>query len=167
MVMFFSSIQPSLLSSCRNASKRTAIPEAVLLSRKPMRGIFPVCASAGKLSGKNIALSARTIIFLIMSFSLSIHLSLFTRHSHLTLAGPPSLDHFIRPREKFWRECQTDLLRCFQVDHELKLRCLLHRQISRFGTFQDLVDVNSRASISVSEVPPVGHETALIGKLLF
>ena len=30
MVMFFPSIHPSLLSSCRNASKRTALPEAVL-----------------------------------------------------------------------------------------------------------------------------------------
>ena len=30
MVIFFPSIHPSLLSSCRNASKRTALPEAVL-----------------------------------------------------------------------------------------------------------------------------------------
>src|SRR4030095_13812498 len=52
------------------------------------------------------------------------------------------LDHFIRPREKFRRECQTDLFRSLQVDHELKLLRLLHRQISRFGTFQDLVHVN-------------------------
>ena len=39
---------------------------------------------------------------------------------------------------------QTDLFRRLQVDHKLKLRWLLHRQISRFGTFQDLVHVNSR-----------------------
>ena len=54
----------------------------------------------------------------------------------------------------------------FKVDDELKLRCLLHRQISRFGTFQDLVHVNSRAPIEVIVVRPVGHETALIDKLL-
>ena len=48
MVIFFPSIHPSLLSSCRNASTRTALPEAVLGSRKPMRKIFPVCcASSG------------------------------------------------------------------------------------------------------------------------
>src|SRR4030095_1956072 len=78
----------------------------------------------------------------------------------------PSLHHFIRPREKFRRECQTDLFRCLQVDHKLKLRRLLHRQISRFCTFQDLVHVNSRAPIEVTVVRPVGHETPLIDKLL-
>ena len=36
MRIFFPSIQPSLLSSCRNASTMTAIPEALLGSRKPM-----------------------------------------------------------------------------------------------------------------------------------
>ena len=46
MVIFFPSIHPSLLSSCRNASKRTALPEAVLASRKPMRKIFPVCCAS-------------------------------------------------------------------------------------------------------------------------
>ena len=45
MVIFFPSIHPSLLSSCRNASKRTALPEAVLLSRNPMRRTFPVCCA--------------------------------------------------------------------------------------------------------------------------
>ena len=45
MAIFFPSIHPSLLSSCRNASTRPAIPEAVLLSRKPMRKIFPVCCA--------------------------------------------------------------------------------------------------------------------------
>src|SRR5215510_12336114 len=41
-VIFFPSIHPSLPISCRNASKRTAIPEAVLDSRKPMRGTLLV-----------------------------------------------------------------------------------------------------------------------------
>ena len=45
MVMFFSSIHPSVRSSWRNASKRTALPEAVLLSRNPMRKTFPVCCA--------------------------------------------------------------------------------------------------------------------------
>jgi hypothetical protein len=72
------------------------------------------------------------------------------------LASPlgflPSLDHLIRPREKFRRECQSDLFRSFQIDHELKLCRLLHRQINRFDTFQDLIHVNSRAPIEVIEV---------------
>ena len=61
MVKFFPSIHPSLLISCRNVSKRTALPEAVLSSRKPMRKIFPVCcASAGTHSAKSMALRAKT-----------------------------------------------------------------------------------------------------------
>jgi hypothetical protein len=71
-----------------------------------------------------------------------------------------SLDHFIRSREKLRRKCQSDLFRCLQVDHKLKLRCLLHRRISRFGTFQDLVHINSRAPVEVLVVRPIGHETA-------
>src|SRR6266481_9956414 len=72
----------------------------------------------------------------------------------------------IRPLEQVDWNCQTNLFRCVQVDHEFKLRCLLHWQISRFGAFQDLVHVNSRAPIEVIVVRPVGHETALIDKLL-
>ena len=66
-VIFFPSIQPSLRISCRNASKSPAIPEAMLLSRKPMRKTFPVCcASAGTQSAKSKGQSARRIkIFLI------------------------------------------------------------------------------------------------------
>ena len=138
MVMFFPSIHPSLLSSCRNTSARTALPEAVLVSRNPMRRIFTACwALADEQSEKSIAHRVRTVIFFFMSLSLSRS----TRYSTLD-TRPFSLDHLIRPREHFRRNGQADLLRCFQVDHKLKLRCLLHRQISRFGTFQDLVHVN-------------------------
>ena len=50
--IFFPSIQPSLLSSCRNASHRTALPEAVLGSRRPMRKIFPACCASAKRNSK-------------------------------------------------------------------------------------------------------------------
>ena len=67
MVIFFPSIHPSLLSSCRNASTRTALPQAVLSSRKPMRKIFPACcARAGKGRAKSIEQKARRVIFLRM-----------------------------------------------------------------------------------------------------
>jgi hypothetical protein len=70
IVIFFPSIQPSLRSSCRNASKRTAIPEAVLPSRKPMRKIFPACcARAGKGRAKSIEQKVRRVIFFVMGFA--------------------------------------------------------------------------------------------------
>ena len=77
-----------------------------------------------------------------------------------------SLDQFIRPFEHAVRNCQINLFGRLKVNDEFKLRRLLHRQVSRFGAFQDLVHVNSRAPIEVGGVRPIGHETALIDKLL-
>src|SRR5262249_40565365 len=76
------------------------------------------------------------------------------------------LNHLVRPREKLRRKCQPDLFSCLQVDRKLELRYLLHRQIGRFGTFQNLVHVNSRTPVEVNVVCPVRHKTALIDKLL-
>src|SRR5262249_35818928 len=52
---------PSLLSSCRNASKRTALPEAVPSSRKPMRKTLPAgWASATAAHSANATPRARS-----------------------------------------------------------------------------------------------------------
>jgi len=72
----------------------------------------------------------------------------------------------IRPRQQLVRNCITDLFCGLEVNDEFKSHRLLHRQISRFGAFQDLVYVNSRAPIAVSGVFPLEHETALVDKLL-
>jgi hypothetical protein len=79
---------------------------------------------------------------------------------------PYSFDDLSRPRQHFDWNRMTDLFCRPKVNNEFKLRCLLHRQISRFGTFQDLVHVNSRAPKEVSVVHSIGHEAALIDKLL-
>src|SRR5262249_14549763 len=46
--ILFPSIQPSLLNSCRNGSTRTALPDTVLASRKPIRETFPVCCASAR-----------------------------------------------------------------------------------------------------------------------
>src|SRR5215471_5762057 len=53
----------------------------------------------------------------------------------------PSLDHFIRSIQQRLRNAEIDLLRCFQIDHQLKLRGLLDRQIGGLGSLQDSVHV--------------------------
>ena len=68
----------------------------------------------------------------------------------------------ICPLQHAGGNCQTNLFCRLKVNDEFKLRRLLHRQISRFGTFQDLVHVNSRTTIEITEVRPIGHETAVI-----
>jgi len=47
-----------------------------------------------------------------------------------------------------------------RIDDKLKLCRLLNGQISRFCTFQDLIDINSCAPIEVVGVHPIGHEAA-------
>ena len=43
------------------------------------------------------------------------------------------LDHLIRSRQHIRRDRETDLLRCFQVDDQLKLRGLLDRRSAGLG----------------------------------
>ena len=51
----------------------------------------------------------------------------------------PLLDDFIRPRQHVRRNRQADLLGRLEIDHELKLRRLLHWQIGGLGALQDSV----------------------------
>src|SRR5262249_53310069 len=148
MVIFFTSIHPSLLISCRNASTRIALPAAVLESRKPMRKILPVCcASTEPQTAKSMApkLKARSCFFICVLSRLS--------------------NDFGRPRQYIRWSRHADLLRRFEINHQLELRRLLDRQIGRFGSLEDSVHVIRDAPISVRFVRPVGHEPTGIYKL--
>src|SRR5262245_34062066 len=116
MVIFFPSIQPSLLSSCRNASTMTAIPEAVLLSRKPMRKIFPVCCALASetFARKRVASNQRVSLFFMFFSCLVPHAFCLFSFDQLTRSG-----------EHLRRDLNADLLRRLEIDHQLKLRRLL------------------------------------------
>src|SRR5262249_22268517 len=121
IVIFFPSLHPSLLSSCRNASRRTAMPEAVLASRNPMRATFPgCCASAIGAVDSRAAATRQVIIFVFIGSAL------------------PLPNHLIRSRQYIRRNCQADLLGGLEIDHELELHRLLHGEIGGLGSFQDL-----------------------------
>src|SRR4030095_8848303 len=77
-----------------------------------------------------------------------------------------SSNHPIRSRQHIRRNREVYLLSCFQVDDELEFLRLLDWEVGGFSTFQNLVHVNSRAPIEVSEVRPIRHEAALIDILL-
>src|SRR5215475_10692838 len=115
---------------------RAALVEGNPPSRYPIRGIFVgCCAQTGRQSAKSMAQSVRTVIFLVMFFSaLSIRKSTLDAHSL-------SFDHPVRPRQHVRRNCEADLLRSFQIDYKLKLRRLLHWQISWLRAFEDSIDV--------------------------
>src|SRR5262245_41314067 len=82
----------------------------------------------------------------------------------LNLKSKMSSYDSIRPRQQIWRYRQTDLLRCFEVDHKLKLHWLLHWQIGGFSAFQDFVDIGSGAAVQISIVWSVAHEAAIFDK---
>src|SRR4030095_294209 len=73
-------------------------------------------------------------------------------------------DYFIRPRQHIWRNRETNLLRCFQIDDELELLRLLHRQVGGLSTFQNLVDVESGAPKHLCKARAVKHEATSIHK---
>src|SRR5215813_10849928 len=69
-----------------------------------------------------------------------------------------SLNHFVRPRQHVRWNRQADLLGRFKVDNELELLRLLHGKVGGFGTFQDLVHVNSSTTVQVGQAHAVGHK---------
>jgi hypothetical protein len=73
-----------------------------------------------------------------------VRYSFLVRLSHPLLHAGLSrrlLDHPIRPRQHIRRNRQTDLLGCFQIDHQLKLLRLLGRKVGGFRSLQDLIYV--------------------------
>ena len=78
-----------------------------------------------------------------------VRYSFLVRLSHPLLhAGlsRPLLDHLVRPCQHVWRYGQADLIHGLQIDHQLKLRRLLDRQIRGLGILQNLIYVLSRAA---------------------
>src|SRR5262249_38365325 len=54
------------------------------------------------------------------------------------------LDDAIRPQEQWLRNDQAEGLRRLEVDAQLDLRRLLHRQVAGLGSLQDSIDVHRR-----------------------
>src|SRR5262249_45250963 len=133
MVLFFPSIQPSLLSSCRNPSTWTALPP-VLRSKSPMRKIFPVCcASASETFARKRVASSQTVILFFMFFSCLV--------PHTVCLF--SFDQPIRSGEHLRRNLNADLFRCPKVNNKLKLRGLLYRQVAWFCAFENFIYIMS------------------------
>jgi len=59
----------------------------------------------------------------------------------------------------------TDLFRCLQIDYQLELIWLLHRQIARLGSLENFVHVIGYARVAVRGVRPVVHERQQLEKL--
>jgi hypothetical protein len=95
---------------------------------------------------KHDAQSKDRDFFLHVFFSVTMPLSLDTRHF--------SLDNLIRSRQHVGWNRQADLLGRLEIDHQLKLRGLLHWQIARLGSFENFIYVDSDAPVAVARSAP-------------
>src|SRR5262245_4593643 len=124
MRMSFPSTYPSSRSPWRNASRRLVKAGRGAAVRYAILGIFlGCCAEAEWESAKSTAQRIRTLIFLVMRFSAP-----FTRPSTLD-TRPFSLDHLVRSCQHIRWNRQANLLSGIQIDDELELGWLLHREI--------------------------------------
>jgi len=69
-----------------------------------------------------------------------------------------SLDHLIRLVDYRLPNGQADLLRGLQVDDQLELHRLLHRQVSRLGAFQYFVHVESDTPVQIVKIGSISHD---------
>src|SRR5262249_12949469 len=76
-----------------------------------------------------------------------------------------SSDDFVRPGQHVRGNCEADLFSCLQIDDELELHRLLDRKIRWLNTFENLIDVSRCAPVNISEIDPISHESAVLGKL--
>ena len=93
------------------------------------------------LNSRSVLITEQTLLVLIIGFCaifislffLSIRIPQFEIRNHLiTLSAR-------RPSSDSAESFRPNLLGCFQIDDELELRRLLHRQVGGLGAFQNLV----------------------------
>src|SRR5215470_9915664 len=117
----------------------------------PTRGSLPVCASDEWTGARKRQPTTMAIARLIISAAI------------LSCCSP---NHLIRPVQHRLRNRETDLFRCFEIDHKLELRWLFDRKIAGLGAFKDLIYVRAEAPVHISNIRPVTHETSNFHKLL-
>src|SRR5262245_6696471 len=71
-----------------------------------------------------------------------------------------SLDHFVGPRLEKPRHLEPESLRSLEIDDQLELRRLLHRQISRLRAIENSIYILGRAAKMIIPVEAVGYQAA-------
>src|SRR5262245_5577873 len=69
-----------------------------------------------------------------------------------------SLDHLVGTREQRWRHFEAERLGSLEVDGQLVLGRLLHRQVGRPRAFEDSIYILSHATELIVPVEAVGNE---------
>ena len=75
-----------------------------------------------------------------------------------------SLDHLVGTGEKGERDLKAKRLRGLEIDHQFELGGLLHGQVSRLGTPEDLTSIEPNDAKKVGKVRSEGDQTPSFGK---
>src|SRR5262245_12789526 len=68
------------------------------------------------------------------------------------------LHHFLRLEEQHRGHREAKRLCGLEVDDEIEFYGLLHGEVGRLGTFQDLVHISGDAPVHVGLAWPIGHQ---------
>src|SRR5437763_599070 len=97
------------------------------------------------------------------SYTISSHLYT-TGSSTVSDHGVPrrrgSANHLICLEEDGWGNGEAEGLGCLEVDDQLELHRLLHRQVGGFRPLEDAIHVVGGAAEEVRQVRSIGHQTA-------
>src|SRR5262245_54525563 len=74
--------------------------------------------------------------------------------------GWNSLNQLISPCDEERRHFEANRFCGLEIDHQLELRRLLHREVGGLGALQDLVHKHGAAPEEIEKAWPVRHETA-------
>src|SRR6266545_4160069 len=171
--MFFPSTYPSSCKPWRNASVRVDSEDDERADRYPIRGtFFGCCASATAPHIANVipmATIPTNFRFWILDFRLSdreledciqilscicfsLKSKIGNRKSKMSSYDP------VRSCQHIRRNCHADLLRGFEIYHELELLRLLDGQFGGLRAFQDFVDICGGTVEQSGKAGAVGHK---------
>src|SRR5262245_47040618 len=77
-----------------------------------------------------------------------------------TAANSTLLDHLVGTGEQSWRDLDAEHLSGCQIDDEVELGWLHHRQVGWLGAFENAAGIDANLAKNVREIGPVAHQAA-------